>query len=945
MTNPLKSLALAGAALAALTVSVPLVAQKKAPASAVTAPPIQFTEWKLANGLTIIAIPDKKTSTVMTSVWYDVGSKNDPEGRSGFAHLFEHILSRKTQNMPYNMINRLTEDVGGQRNASTGGDRTNYYEIVPAEYLETMLWTHAERMARPVVDDEVFERERSIVKEELRQRVLAPPYGIMQRYLLAENAYDVLPHRRSGIGSIEQLDSATLQDARGFHQAFYGPDTATLIVAGNFDPARLKSLVDKYFAAIPRRARPVSTDITTREKPRTTPRTVNGTGPNVPLPAVGAIYQLPAAATPDIAALTVLDAILSTGENSRLYNALVRTGKAVQVSEYFDSNQEGGYISPFAILKAGTPLPEVAGIIAAELERVRTSGVSAAELTEAKNQLLSAALVRRETASGRAFELGEALVTVGDAHAADRQLSDITKVTVADVQRVAKKWLDPKGVVQFTYTQGSGAPSTWANPVPMPRFDTIPAATGEPSKLNPEAQRQAPPPPAAAPAIAQPKIVESKLPNGVRLVAAQTGDVPLATMSVVLPGGTATDPAGKAGLVAFASEVANKGTPNHTAEQIAAKLESLGAEMSATPSPDGVVFSVTAPVANLDAAGAVLADVIRNATYPDAELERERSRTIDSLKVALKDPGTLATMAASRVFYGDAAYGSVATLQTIPAISRADLLAWRASHWHPSTASVIVSGGITPAKAQVIVGKLFGDWKSNVAAAPRVTSPAGAAPQPRTVVIDLPEAGQAAVYVGVRGVPRAGADYYSLILANSVLGVGSNGRLFEEVRTKRGLSYGAYSTLPSRADAPVLNATAQTQNSTADEVVQVMLDQFGGLGTNPAAENALQKRRLYLGGALARQIETSSGFNTLVAGLLLQGLPPGESEKLPARYAAVTTAAAADVAKRYVTPQVASVVVVGKAADFIDDLRNIRPDAVVIPAAKLDLSRGTLMAP
>jgi zinc protease len=188
--------------------------------------------------------------------------------------------------MPYNMINRLNEEVGGQRNASTGDDRTNYYEIVPAQYLETMLWTHAERMARPVVDDEVFERERSIVKEELRQRVLAPPYGIMQRFVLSENAYDVLPQRRSGIGSIEQLDSATLDDARAFHQAFYGPDTATLIVAGNFDLTRLRALVDEYFAAIPARARPQSTEITARETRRTSPRHVASTGPNVPLPAL-----------------------------------------------------------------------------------------------------------------------------------------------------------------------------------------------------------------------------------------------------------------------------------------------------------------------------------------------------------------------------------------------------------------------------------------------------------------------------------------------------------------------------------------------------------------------------------------------------------------------------------------------------------------------------------
>src|SRR5688572_8059251 len=432
----LRPILLAGAALAAFA-ALPLAAQQ--PPAAVTAPAIEYTEWKLANGLIVIAIPDVTTANVMTSVWYDVGSKNDPQGRSGFAHLFEHILSRKTENMPYNMINRLTEDVGGQRNASTGDDRTNYYEIVPAQYLETMLWTHAERMARPVVDDEVFERERSIVKEELRQRVLAPPYGIMQRFVIPENAYDVLPQRRSGIGSIEQLDSATLADARAFHQAYYGPDTATLIVAGNFDLAHLRTLVDEYFAAIPQRARPQSTEIAAREPRRTSPRHVAATGPNVPLPAVGAIYQLPPSDSADLAAITVLDAVLSQGDNSRLHRALVRSGKAVEIGEYVDSSQEGGNLPIYALINPATDQAEVAGLIAAEIDKLRTAPVSEAELREAKNEIFANTLASRETASGRAFELGEALVTIGDAGAADRRLQQIAAVTVADVQRVARE--------------------------------------------------------------------------------------------------------------------------------------------------------------------------------------------------------------------------------------------------------------------------------------------------------------------------------------------------------------------------------------------------------------------------------------------------------------------------------------------------------------------------
>ncbi|MEO6042237.1 MAG: pitrilysin family protein [Croceibacterium sp.] len=936
---------LAGASLAAFALAAPLAAHDRArpaAAAAVTAPPIKFTEWKLANGLTVIALPDATTANVMTSVWYDVGSKNDPEGRSGFAHLFEHILSRKTQNMPYNMINRLTEDVGGQRNASTGDDRTNYFEIVPAAFLETMLWTHAERMARPVVDEEVFERERAIVKEELRQRVLAPPYGILQRYLLAENAFDRLPQRRAGIGSIEQLDSATLADARAFHQAFYGPDTATLIVSGNFDLARLRTLVNQYFAAIPRRPDPIPTGIAVREARRTSPRMVHGTGPNVPLPAVGAIYQLPEAASPDVPALTVLDAVLSAGENSRLYNALVRTGKAVAITEFLEQTQEGGFIAPYAVINPAADQSAIAQVISAEIDKVRSQPVSAAELAEAKNQLVAIALASRETHSGRAFELGEALVTYGDARAADSNLQAITRVTAADVQRAARVWLDPHSAVSFTYTQGSGEPATYANPAPMPRFAAVPTATGEPSKLNPEGQRTAPPPPAAAPQVARPKITQSKLANGMRLVAAQTGSVPLATISVVLPGGTATDPAGKAGVAEFAAGLADKGTPTRTARQIAATLESLGASMGSTTTPDGVVFNLTAPAANLAAAGAVLADVVRGASYPQDELAREQARSVDSLKLALKDPGSLAAMVAARVFYGAAPYGSVATTDSLPRITRADLTAWRTAHWHPASAQIVVSGGLTPAEAQRIAGALFGDWRSRAPVPATVLAPAGLAPVPRTVVIDMPEAGQAAVYVGTRAVARAGEDYYPLLLANSVLGVGSNGRLFDEVRTKRGLSYGAYSALPSRADAAVLTATAQTQNATADEVVQVMLDQFAGLGARPAAEDALQKRRLFLGGALSRQLETSAGFNTLVAGLLLQGLSPDEALRLTDRYAAVTPEAAAAAARRYVTPAQASVVVVGKASEFIDALRKIRPDVVVIPAARLDLGGAAL---
>ncbi|MDB5421699.1 MAG: peptidase domain protein, partial [Brevundimonas sp.] len=200
-----------GCSVLALGAAAPAMAQQASPSAleALTPPPLEYTHRTLANGLNVYAMPDATAGTVTVTMWYDVGGKDDPQGRSGFAHLFEHILSRKTVNLPYGQISTMVENAGGTRNASTGQDRTNYYETVPPQYLEQMLWTHAERMARPVVDQAVFEAERSIVKEELRQNVLAPPYGRLGRFVIGDNSVDDSIYRRSVIGSIEELDSAT----------------------------------------------------------------------------------------------------------------------------------------------------------------------------------------------------------------------------------------------------------------------------------------------------------------------------------------------------------------------------------------------------------------------------------------------------------------------------------------------------------------------------------------------------------------------------------------------------------------------------------------------------------------------------------------------------------------------------------------------------------------
>ncbi|MEP0192012.1 MAG: pitrilysin family protein [Erythrobacter sp.] len=950
ITNWMRQSFLASAAATTLAMGAPALADNHAAPSEsaapkLSAPAIEYTLWELENGLTVIALQDDTTSTVTTSLWYDIGSKLDPEGRSGFSHLFEHILSRKTENMPYNMIYGLTADIGGTRNASNWIDRTNYFEQVPAAYLETMLWTHRERMAKVVVDKEVFETERGVVKEELRQRVLAPPYGRLQRFVIPENAYDVMPHRRPGIGSIEDLDNATLDDARAFYEAYYGPDTATLIVAGNFEMDRLKSLVSEYFGDIPRRKNPISLEITTREPEATGPRIVNATAPNVPLPVTGSVWKAPPTTHPDAAALQVMSAILSRGANSRLDAALVRTGKAVDASAGASMFREAGSISVFAVVSptAGM-LEEVSGTLDAELEKIRSTKVTDAELAEAKSELISSTLRRRETARGRAFELGEALVSSGDPGFADKRLAAVADVTAEDVMRVAATYLDPQKRVSYTYTAGEDDPSTYANPTPMPAFRTLPPATGEIRKVLPEAERMAPPGPSEAPQVVAPQIVEGTLSNGVKVVAVQTGNVPIATMSMLFPGGSKTDPREKAGIAQMAAGLADKGIHGMNEAEIAAAFESLGAGFGGGAGSDGVTFSLSAPVANLSQAGDLAAKLIKGAIYPTDVFDRERKRALDGLSVSMKEPGSLARYVVRTAMYGSAPYGAQpdGTDESLTAITRDDLLLHRQRYFHPARMQIVVSGGMTPEAAIAQAESMFGDWQSPMRTGYLPEEAAGQVQPVRTIVVDMPNAGQASVIAAVRAPSRKDADFFPLELANSVLGGGSSGRLFEEVRTKRSLSYGAYSGFADRADDSILTASAQTKNESAAEVAKLFLDEFERLGSEPLSEDLLEKRRLFLSGSRARTLETSAGYNQVVATLLQQGLTPDEATKFAERLRDVDAETASKAARDYVDPAKATLVIVGNAKAFLDELSETRDNIEVIPAAELDLATAVL---
>lgn len=403
-------------------------------------PPLAARHRTLANGMEVYTVRDNAIPRVAIQVWYRVGSKNDPDHRSGFAHLFEHMMFKSTKHMPSEMFDRLTEDIGGENNATTRDDATQYYEVIPSNYLETLLWAEGERLASLNVDEANFKSERDVVKEEYRFRILAPPYGRLY-YALDADSWAVHPYKRPGIGSIEDLDAATLDDVRRFHSTFYRPDNAVLVVAGDFEEKQLDGWIDKYLGSIPRPSGTIPR-VTVTEPARKQERRVTETGTNVPLPAVALTWLLPDARHRDDAALTLAAAILGMGDSSRVYQSLVYRDKvANEIDVSADLREDAGLFIAMAVLASNHPAAEGEKALLREIGRLAKTPVTTAELNKAKNQVLASILRQRETSSGKAAEIGNAVIVEHDAGAVNDDIEKLQKVSAADVQRVVRRYL------------------------------------------------------------------------------------------------------------------------------------------------------------------------------------------------------------------------------------------------------------------------------------------------------------------------------------------------------------------------------------------------------------------------------------------------------------------------------------------------------------------------
>jgi len=899
--------------------------------------PLKYRQRILANGLTVLSIENHQSPTTAVQVWYHVGGKDDPAGRSGFAHLFEHIMFKSTKNQKNENFDRLTEDVGGANNAFTQEDATVYHETVPSNYLETLLWAEADRMANLSVNEANFVSERAVVEEEFRQSVLASPYGRLEGLYVDQKSFVAHPYKRGVIGSIGDLDSATLEDVRKFHETYYRPDNATLIVSGDFDPAQLDAWVDKYFGRIAKPATEIPR-VRVTEPARTKEARFATTGPNVPLPATAITYLLPPRKSGDSDALRVIGVILGRGESSRMNQSLVyRQQIAASASANADLRDDAGLFDLVVITAGGKSAADGEKAALAELDKLKAELVTAAELNKARNILLSEALGRRETAEGQAFALGEAAVSFGDPERVNTDIARLQAVTAADVQRVARKYFTPENRVVIRYENGNEEQGGQSN---APKA----APSAAPEAITP---LETPPAPAAPRPISFPKPIEKKLPNGVRVVVVPRPGTGLVTVAAGVKAGSVFDPNPAAGLADFAASLLTRGTKKHTAPQIAETIEALGGSLSSAAGWDGANVSLSSLSSQLADALPVFAEVVRAPAFAPEEIERLRAERLDGLAVSLRAPGTLARLTAARVVFGDSGYGHSldGTPESIKALDAGQINLFYRSRYQPQNTVMVFGGDITPDAAFAYAANYFSDWRAlRIASLP---APPPAVPQKggRVVVVDKPDAGQAAVCIARPSIRRADKAYAVGRVVNGVLGEGYSSRLNQEVRIKRGLSYGASSGLGARKDSGLFSASAQTRNDAAPEVATLLKAEFARLATEAVGASELVPRKAALSGDYARALERGAGLVSAVLSLTDCDLRLSSLNDYLPEVQKVTATQIQRFATRDLGAGGASIIIVGDGRQFLLELKKRFPNAEVIPVDKLDLNTAGLFKP
>lgn len=873
---------------------------------------IPWKRFQLDNGLTVIVHEDRKAPVVALSVWYNVGSKDEPAGSTGFAHLFEHLMFGGSENAPGSYLGRMRNLGPSNLNGTTWFDRTNYFETVPTPALEQALYLESDRMGYLLgeIGQPVLDLQRGVVQNEKRQGD-NEPYGLFEYAQLEALFPEGHPYRHSTIGSMADLDAASLETVRGWFRDNYGPNNAILVLSGDIDEATARPLMERYFGPIARGPvnTPAEADVPTLAAP-----IVATMHDRVATTRLTRSWAVPGMLSDEAVPLSVAASVLGGLASSRLDNQLVRGEQsAVQVSASMSEFHRVGIFDISVNVKPGQDAAEVGRRLDAIVADFIAQGPTEEEVARVATRYVSGRIQSLEQVNGKANVLAEGQLYAGDPDHYKKELAAYASVTPAQVTTAMQRWLT-RPVFDMTiapgdreaYVEAAASPSG-ATPVPAAEIQRV--------------ARPAMPEIGQVPDLDFPAVERATLSNGVKVIYAQVDTVPVTRVAVEFDAGYAADRADRLGAHSLMLDLMDDGTTTRDANQLAEEQERLGASINVGASMDRTSANLTAVSANLAPSLTLLSDVVRNPAFAPAEVERLRAQRLASLSSEMTQPGAIAARALPPLMYGaDSPYGRSFTgtgdAATITALTRADLVQEHDAWVRPDNATIFVVSDEPLSQITPQLETAFGDWRApSVAKGTKTFSDTVPAPTNRIVLIDRPQSPQSLIYGGAV-LPVSGTDdLLTLNAANVTLGGDFLSRINADLRETKGWSYGVRggpNALEHRIPY-IVNAPVQA-NRTGESIVALIAQYDRFLETDGVTAPELERTINGNTRSLAGGFETSAQILAALRSNALYGRPDDYQETVASRTRALTAAQLDETARQIIKPDQFVWVVVGDAS-------------------------------
>ncbi|WP_244142091.1 M16 family metallopeptidase [aff. Roholtiella sp. LEGE 12411] len=847
----------------------------------------------LDNGLTVLTKEVHTAPVVSVQVWYKVGSRNEGAGMNGISHQLEHLMFKGTTDRPV-QFGRLFSALGSQFNAFTSYDETAYFGTVQRDKLEALLTLEADRMENALIGPDQLTSEKRVVISELQGYQNFPNIRLSEAVMRS-----AFPNRAYGLpvgGTKADVEKFTLEQVQNYYQTYYSPDNATLVITGDFATAPVLKVVKETYGKLPQRGQK---DTGTRRQGNTVSFSAPTTTPaaqKAPIvlkqPGSAAllqtVYPLPDIKHPDVPAIDVMDAILTGGRSSRLYQALVESGLASSVSGSAAELIEPGWYEINATAAPGQKLAKIAQVLQQSLSKFQQQPVTLEELNRAKTQLQASFVLGNQDITSQASQLGYNQTITGDYRFIEQYLAAIAKVTPVQVQRAAKTYLNPakQTIGFFEPTQPDGKPgaSNVASSRTVENFS--PGKPVDPAELA----KYLPIETSATDSNKQSLPEQLTLTNGLRVLLLPDKSVPTINLSGQIDAGSEFDGNQKAGLANLTANNLMNGTQTKNALTLAKTLEDRGAGLDFSASREGVSISGQGLSTNLPILIQTLGDVVKNATFPADQLELSRQRALTSLKVQLDDPRGVGRRVFQQAIYPKShPFYSFPTAESLKSITRDDLLRFYQEHYRPDTTTIALVGDFDLVKVKALLNQEFGKWQAT-GKPPVISVPTVPLPQTLTRLNKvIPGKTEAVTYIGYNGISRKDPRFYAALVLNHILGGDTlSSRLGTEVRDRQGLTYGIYSGFAAGINPGPFLIQMQTAPGDAQKAIASTLALLKQLREQGVTEAELNTAKRSITNSYPVDLANPSNVSSIILDNAVLGLSPAEIQEFPKRIQAVT---------------------------------------------------------